>query len=54
MNYNVIAIFLVILLMMNTIVEEKNDPKDPARANQEHGSRSRKKARRKMVSVREW
>ena len=44
MNYNVMAILVVILLMMNTIEEEKNDPTDPARGSHEHGSGSRKEA----------
>ena len=50
MNYNMMAILLVILLMMNTIEEEKHDPTDPARGNQNTAL----EVERKMVSVREW
>ena len=54
MNYNVMAVLLAILLMMNTIEEEKNDPTDPARANQNMALEVERKPRKEMVSVREW
>ena len=54
MNYNAMATLLVILLIMNTIEDEKNDPTDPARGNQDMALKVKRKLRRKMGQVREW
>ena len=54
MNYHAMATLLDIPLIMNMIEDEKNNPTDTARGNQNMALEVERKSREKMVSVREW